>query len=357
VIHGRRQAPPPRLKRRQRANAGVSIVRLYRLNPANVFRHTLTRPQYQRFAAVRMRSVFEILDLKAQLRQMDRSHLVGGANFIVLVKKGSDQYPAKPAEITNLQAQVRTVAQVPVIVGDHRLSVEIVTPKMDKTLEPERYNGLNAALTARLYGMFNTGNFAAGAKNDDSIKLAMVVARGMEGRRRQLKRVIEAKVIQETWKRNDALTRDTKLRFHPSRIELTFDPSTVQFLIDMRDRGDISRESYVGELDVDQADEAVLREREKDRYDDIFTPTIVPFSAPASTSPGADGKPKLDPRTAGRNQGGNKNGGGAAPGTGQGKAPRRGVPKDKPKRPGRVAATETETEAETEEQTEEGEPE
>ncbi len=677
---------PSELERRQLANAGISIIRLYRLNPANVFRHTLTRPQYQRFAAVRMRSVFEILDLKAQLRQMDRAHLVGGTNFIVLVKKGSDQFPAKPSEVTNLQAQVRTVAQVPVIVGDHRLSVEIVTPKTDKTLEPERYNGLNAALTARLYGMFNTGNFcltvdtqiftrfgwvtfdqlrvgdevltanpstgmsewqattavnvfdhdgpifsmeaashsslstaehrwlvsqrfvpgeyrwefrqahdltaaskipvalpcadlptaatvpddlvellawfwtegnfahggtmwsvnqsptanprncariealfrrlfgepsppeprdevtgrfaggtswrrwgkmgftaptalfdmrrfvsaekiptqaflhaltayqltlfiniavdgdgcrggnkeclfqkdpegivffqqlcvlaglpvstvrhtdlvdrvtllkrqfirpiaaadvkrgpaqaraewvhykgqvwcpttpngtwlakrrgtiyftgnSAGAKNDDSIKLAMVVARGMEGRRRQLKRVIEAKVISETWRRNAALTRDTKLRFHPSRIELTFDPSTVQFLIDMRDRGDISRESYVGELDVDQADEAVLREREKDRYDDIFTPTIVPFTGPVTTTD----KPKPDPRTAGRNQGGNKNGGGAAPGTGQGKAPRRGVPKDKPKRPGRVAATETETEPETE--TEEGEPE
>jgi hypothetical protein len=190
---------PHEVERRALMNSGIPVIQLYRLNPANVFRHTLTRPQYQRFAAVRMKSVFEVLDLKAQLRQMDRAHLVGGTNFIVLVKKGTDQQPAKPMEITNLQAQVRTVAQVPVIVGDHRLSVEIITPKTDKTLEPERYNGLNGAITARLYGMFNTGNFAAGAKNDDSIKLAMVVARGMEARRRQLKRILERKVIAETW--------------------------------------------------------------------------------------------------------------------------------------------------------------
>lgn len=49
------------------------VERLYLMNPQNVFRHTATKPGYQRFANVRMKSVFELLDLKHQLRQMDRS--------------------------------------------------------------------------------------------------------------------------------------------------------------------------------------------------------------------------------------------------------------------------------------------
>lgn len=310
-------------------------------------------------------SVVRSLDAEAVCIKVDREDglfctegyvTTHNTNFIILVTKGTDDLPAKPAEIANLQAQVRTVARVPVIVGDHRLKIEIITPKTDQTLQPDRYNGLDARVTARLYQMFMTGNFSAGAKGDDSIKLAKVVARGMESRRHMLRRTIEAKIIKPIFDANDDLTSPSKLRFHPSRIDLSFDPSLVQFLIDVRDRGDMSRETYLNEVDIDQADEALLRKREKDRYDKVFTPTNVPFGPAKPAVPGAPaapGAPKPaaeDPRTAGRNKGGNRNGGGAAPGSGQGQAPRRGAPKDKPK-PTR-ATDEVDTDLETEEEDE-----
>lgn len=329
---------PNDVERRQLSLAGITINYLYRLNPANVFRHTLTRPQYQRFASVRMKSIFPILDLKEQLRQMDRATLVGGTNFIVLVKKGTDAMPAKPVEIDNLKNQVRTVARVPVLVGDHRLSVEIVTPNNDNTLDPKRYDALNASLKATLYQMFSAGGAGSTTSRDDSIKLGKLVGRGMESRRRQLRRVLEVKVLRPTYAANDSFTNEASMRFHPARIDLTFDPAMATMLVDMRDRGDISRETYVGEVDVDQADEALLRTREKERFDDIFTPTAVPYSAPPPEM-GPGGQPvNADPRTAGRNKGGNRNGGGAAPGSGQGQAPRSGKPKDKPSK--RAAAVE-----------------
>ena len=137
---------------------------------------------------------------------MDRAHLIGATNFIILVKKGSDQRPAQPGEVDRLQTQVRTLARVPVIVGDHRLSIEIITPKTDTTLQPERYNGLDARITARLYQMFMTGNYSAGAKGDDSIKLARVVARGLEGRRHMLRPSIERHILRPTFAANAQLT-------------------------------------------------------------------------------------------------------------------------------------------------------
>lgn len=296
----------------------ANVDNLYLLNPDNVWRHTLTRPAYQRFATVRMKSVFELLDMKQQLRQMDRAHLVGGTNFIILVKKGSDTLPAKPAEVSQLAAQVRSASRVPVLVGDHRIEVEIVTPKMDNTLKPERYNAIDARISARLYQIFMTGNYAAGAKGDDSIKLARVVARGLESRRHMLRRAIEDHIFFPTYEKNkDKLTEKPQLVFHPKRISLEFDSNVLTYLQDLRDRGDISRETLLQEIDLNQADEARKREKEDKRFDKVFKPVHVPYSGnaqqPVDGDDNGNGSGQQAPgntRGIGRRGGGNNNGGG-----------------------------------------------
>lgn len=312
----------------------IPVGRLFLLNPENVWRHTNTRSQYKRWADVRMKSVFELLDLKHNLRQMDRAHLLGATNFIVLVKKGNKDRPGTPAEIEALQGQVRSLARVPVIVGDDRLSIEIITPDTDHTLEPEKYNGLDARITARLYQLLMSGNFAAGAKGDDSLKLAKFIARGLESRRHMIRRSVERNILDKIFERNEGLTCEPELRFHPKRIALDFDPTFAAFLLDLRDRGDLSRESILEEVDFDQLVEWQRRKYEKTKYDDIFE-TTIPYSASKGTPDptkvvggaaqpaGAPNKrgPMADPKAAGRRLGGNKGGGGAAPGTGQGKAP------------------------------------
>lgn len=331
------------------AQMGVDPSHLWLLSDKFVWRHTETRAAYERFAPVRMKSVFELLDLKHQLRSMDRAHLIGGTNFIILVKKGSDEIPAKPSEIAQLAGQVRQSSRTPVIVGDHRLEIEIITPKNDFTLKPERYNAIDARLEARLFGMFMTGNYAAGAKGDDSIKLAKVVSKGLERRRDGLIRAVTRHVIKPTMKRNEKVLESDHVSayFHPKHVALDLDAALLALLQDLRDRGDLSRESILDEAGFDQSDEAMKRQREKQRYDRIFTPTNVPFdgqqkNGPASARlpqaqgpqgtgpmgapgggakpPGGGGgsqprgsRPMLDPKAAGRRRGGNRNGGGANP--------------------------------------------
>lgn len=136
----------------------TDLSNLFSMSPL-VWRHTATRPSYARFAPVRMTSVFELLDLKHQLREMDRTRLLGSTNFIILVRKGSDKLPATNGELASLNTSVRTVAQTPLIVGDHRLTIDMVTPNMDSTLDPARYNTLDSRITARLYQIFHLGNF------------------------------------------------------------------------------------------------------------------------------------------------------------------------------------------------------
>lgn len=298
------------------ANLSINAENLFLLNQEYVWRITDTRPQYERFANVRMKSIFELLDLKQQLKQMDRAHLLGSTNFIMLVKKGTDQLPAKPSEISSLSAQVRTAARVPVIVGDHRLSVEIVTPKNDNTLRPERYNTVDSRLTARLFGLLNTGNYASGTKGDDSIKLARMASRGMEAKRDTIRRHVEKAVWKKSYELNESVFTaggPPRLVFHPRHIALDLDPAWATLIQDLRDRGDISRESVLDEVDFDQDEESKKRQKEAEKYDKHFKPTNVPFSA----APGG-GKVKAQPtpaekKAAGRAGGGRTGGGGTNP--------------------------------------------
>lgn len=279
---------------------------LYYMNEALVFRLTSTKPDYEKFAPVRMASIFELLDLKHQLRQMDRAHLMGATNFIVLIKKGSDQQPASAGEIANLNANVKTVARTPLIVGDHRLSVEIVTPSIDVTLDPKRYNNLDSRIAARLYQMFHIGGFAAGAQGDDSLKLIRVVARGLEARRRKIKKIVEKKVLHEIWRKNPQLKEKPRLSFTPRHVALDFDPNFIQLMLAVYNDGSLSRDTILGLVDHDQAEEAHKREVEKELYDDIFEPRMQ------------------TPGQMGANQGGNNNGGGSNPQSGTtGPTPRR----------------------------------
>lgn len=324
---------PTRVERLRLGEMGVNPDHLWLLDDRNVFRHTLTRAAFQPFPQIRMRTVFELLDMKQQLRQMERAHLIGGTNFIVVITKGTDQHPAQPAEIANLHVQARTVGRVPVMVGDHRLHVEIVTPKLDNTLKAERWNTVDSRITSRLYGMFMLGNYAAGAANDDSIKLAKVISRGMESRRHMIRRSLEANIFKRLYEQNDEFTGRPKLQFHPRSIALDFDSAYASFLMDLRAANDLSRETMLNQFDLDQQLEAELRKREKEEYDDVFQ-TQVPFStpnpalnAPPPAAVPPDQVPKqapADPKSTRRdNGGGRRNGGGAAPGTGQGEAPRR----------------------------------
>ncbi len=306
---------PDMAERRMLGEDGIATERLFLLNPANVWRHTDTKMQYQRYAPLRMRSIFELLDMKTQLRAMDRAHLLGSTNFLVLVKKGSPDRPAKPAELAALQRNVRNLARVPVIVGDDRLSVEIVTPRTDNTLAPERYNGLDARITSRLFQILMSGNFSSGAKGDDSIKLAKVIARGLESRRHMIRRSVEKHVLFRTFQANEQFTDKPKLRFHPKRIALDFDPTYATFLLDVFDRGPLSMESLLEEIDYDLVTEFRRRKAEADRYED----TLAPRAAPGQSNLGVGA---VDPKSEGRQKGGVKNGGGAAPGSGQGQPAR-----------------------------------
>lgn len=305
---------PSHFERQELLADGVPCDSLFLLDSSSVIRHTRTKGDYVRFPEVRLESTFEILDQKAQLRAMDRALLIGAANYLIIVKRGDKDDPAKQPEVDQTRAGFSTIAQLPVIVSDHRLSVEILTPKLDVSLNREKYDTIDSRLFARAWGSM----VPTGADMDDPIKLGRVIGQGLESQRRMLRRTLERAIWVEILKRNEQISERFKLRFSPSQIALAFDPAMLSFLSEARSMREVSRETSLSQFDIDQGDEALLLEREKERFDPIFQTIFNAYGRDPGGEGGEGGGTPQSRAQAGRRQGGRRNGGGAAPGTNQG---------------------------------------
>lgn len=270
---------------------GVNPDRLILLNPDMVWRHTLTKGAYERWAKLRMKPVFPLLDLKTQLRAMDRSYLMAAMNFIVLVTRGTDQLPANRAEVESATYMMRTQSKTPVIVSDHRINIEIITPNMEGVLDKDKWMVLDERILMKLWGMFQ---LPSGTSNrETSVTLGKVIARGVANRRHMLKRSMEKHIVDAVISHPanaDVGLEDVSIEFAPRRMELEYDAALITMVQELRDRGDLSRETVLNEFNFDQDLEAQRRKIEDEKYEEIFKPTNVPFDSPDKTTPGGSGR-------------------------------------------------------------------
>jgi hypothetical protein len=263
-------------------------VYLWLFKHGSVFRHTLSRAHYERFASIRLKSLLPILDMKSHLRASDRAALIGSTNFIVVLKRGSDKFPARPQEVEQLREQARVVARMPILVGDHRLSVEIVTPKTDFVLDKDRYDTLDERIILRALQTFTLQ--AKGTQGQAESFHNDVIARGIEARRHEISRTIEEAILKATVERNPTVLSETpSLSYHPKRVVISMNADVINAVIKLRAQGDISRETQLEEFNFDQEIEYIRRKREK-AVDPVFK-SSVPFSSPESNpfSTGAQG--------------------------------------------------------------------
>jgi hypothetical protein len=270
----------------------VDPSRLILLNPDIVKRHNLTKPDHLRFADVRLRRVFALLDLKQQLMEADRVNLVGAANYILLVRKGDDKDPAYPAELQNLKENFSYVAKLPVIVSDHRLQIDIITPKTDFTLDAGKYDVLDNRIAATCLGLFGAIGSTSGNRSDTSLDQGRVVARVLENRRHMIRRFLEreiARAVVNHPQNRGKFTDEPNLTFVPNHVALDDDAGWAQAILNLRTTNDLSRESTLEYFGFDQAVEAMRRQlEEQSGMDDIFK-TQVPFSAANPAGGGAAG--------------------------------------------------------------------
>jgi hypothetical protein len=263
---------------------GVNCERLLKLNMDWVFRHTTTRPDYLKFPDLRLRGVFALLDLKRQLIASDRASLIGAANYILLIRKGSKESPATQDEVTNLKANYNFLAKLPVIISDHRLEIDIIAPKLDFVLKKDAYDVLDQRILHRTLSTFVSGARAATGAADT---FSDILASSIQNRRHMIKRTLErelAKAIVEHPKNAGIFEEKPSLVFTPRTVSVGTSQPLLQAMLALRTQRELSRDTILEYLGLDQATEAQRLEFEETNYDDIFK-TQIPFAA----TPGAPG--------------------------------------------------------------------
>lgn len=292
------------------ASIGIDYRRLLLINPGSVFRSCRTKMSYERFPAVRLKSVFPLLDLKQQLMEADRVNLVGAANYILLVRQGSKEEPAAQAELDNLQENFKVVAKLPVVIGDHRLSIDIITPDQTNVLDSAKYDTLDRRIMSRALGAMTIAS--SGQRNESTLTVARGIGRLLETRRHMMKRALEehlARAIVDHPQNDGIFDEEPKLTFTPRNVQLDNDGETVRAILALRTQKELSRESTLEYFGFDQATEALRREFEEEVFDDIFK-TQVPFSA---AGPGAEGQGEGESSQVSGARGGRPKGGGDSP--------------------------------------------
>lgn len=290
------------------ANLGIDPSRLLELNPQYVWRHTYTRPSYERWATNRMKSVFRLLDMKQQLMDSDRAALVGAANYIVLVKKGSEKEPAVGEELSNLKEGMKTVARMPVIISDHRLEIEIITPKLDMTLVESKYDTLDRRILMRLLGALSVAS--SSRSGDNTLTVGRMIGRVLESKRLMLKRTFEqyvARAVVDHPMNAGKFDAEPNLTFTPRNVQLDSDAQIIQAVMALAAKNDLSRETELEYFGFDQEVEAQRKIEEEESGLNAVFQTAIPFSA-SGTQPIQNGG-GMPPGAFGA-QGGRPSGGG-----------------------------------------------
>lgn len=278
--------------------------RLYLLNPRMVARSTLPKGMWK-YPRPMLTRDFALLEAKRLLNIMDYALLQGGSNFIVVAKKGSDQRPAMAGEVENLQRVVRQASRSGVIVGDHRLTFEIITPKLDELLNPAKRKLIGRKLAMAMLRLSEHDQEQGGGEGikQDTEVLARVVAYD----RKLIARHIENKVYRETTNRNaNVFTKGPACLWFP-KIILQGTQFFTDYILKLRDRGDIPRAwgLQIAGFDWDAA--VAQRKQEVSSGDDAaMMPGMVPHSSPQAgpqdNGPGrptgaGDGQTTLDPNS------------------------------------------------------------
>jgi hypothetical protein len=236
---------------------------------------------------------FSLLEAKRLLNIMDYALLQGGANFIVVAKKGTDQHRASQPELTALGETVRRAGRTGVIVGDHRLSFEIITPKLDELLNKQKRMLLGRKVASRL---LRVPEFADDARAEAQKTWVEIVTRVITSDRNDLKRHIERTIYTEAASRNRRVFKGGPPKVWHPKIILQGGQFFNDFVLKLRDRGDIPRKFAVEAGGFDWEAGVAQRQRELEAgHDEIMEPAHTPFdspnAAPGQGDDGGEGRP------------------------------------------------------------------
>lgn len=251
---------------------------LYKLNPLMAHRTTMPKGAWHHPRPMLTRN-FPLLEAKRLLNVMDYALLEGGSNFLVVAKKGSDLKPALPQEIEALRDTLRRASRSGVMIGDHRLNIEIITPDLTALLNPEKRKMIGRKLSMALLRIPDfQGDRTAGQGVMADVE---ILCRVVTSDRADIKLHVEGEVYEQTAVRNNSVDQGPPDLWFP-KIILQGAEFFTDLLLKLRDRGDIPRKFVVESAGFDYSHAVAQRRLEKANGDDkVLTPAAIPFQGQA----------------------------------------------------------------------------
>lgn len=291
---------------------------LYALNPDMVHRSTMPKGSW-RYPRPLLTRDLPLLEAKRLLNVMDHALLQGGINYIVVAKKGDKDKPATQPEIANLQSLVQRASRSGVLIGDHRISLDVIQPDMTEMLNAEKRQMIGRKLSQALLRVPEFGSDETGNAVQTFTELAQAV---ITDDRNLVIGHVHKYIWRACMKRNAAVFgRSDRPTIWTPKIILQGLNFWTQYLLKLYDRGDLPRKYMVEFGGYDYAAVKAQKEREvTNGHDEIFAPPPVPYSAPGQgNKPGAD--PSNPYHYGNPNPGPNDNGPGRPPGSGNRNGP------------------------------------
>lgn len=261
--------------------------KIYRLNPRMAAR-TSGPKGAMKYPRPMMTRNFALLEAKRLLNLMDFALLNAGCNFLVVAKKGTDQRPALPEEVANLREVVAHASRSGVLIGDHRVSIEIITPKLEELLNDEKRKlvGRKMAMAIMRIAEFAAENPAAEGMRAEVEIMARVITHD----RLKIRRHVQNKIYREVERRNTSVTGRARIQF--PKIILQGTQAFTDYVLKLRDRGDIPRSWAIEAAGYDPEAAVATRKREKaSGMDRALTVPPVPFTAGAGPQDNGGGRP------------------------------------------------------------------
>jgi hypothetical protein len=262
---------------------------LYTLNQRMVNRTSMAKGALP-YARPLLTRNFALLEAKRLLNIMDYALLQGGTNYIVIAKKGTDNLPAQQPEIENLVGQVTHASRSGVLVGDHRLSVEIITPDLEELLNPSKRSLLGRKISTAILRQTEQNTMDGGGQS--ALNEMELLARIVSADRGKILRHVQSTFYNDTANRNRGVFKQGAPTIWAPKIILAGAKDFWSNVLNARDRGDIPRRWAVEALGFNYDAGLAEREREIARGDDyILTPGAVPFSQEGEPQDNNEGRP------------------------------------------------------------------
>ena len=258
------------------------------LNPDMVRRSTFPKGAW-RYPRPLLTRDFSLLEAKRLLNVLDHALLQGGVNYIVVAKKGDEKKPATGPELQNLQSLVQRAARSGVLIGDHRINLEIIQPDMAQMLHPDKRRMIGRKLAGAMLRVPEFGSDETGAAVQTFTELVQAVITDDRN-------IVIGHLHRFIWR--ECMKRNTSV-FNRSDRPLIWAPKVVlqgldfwtQYLLKLYDRGDLPRKYMVEFGGYDYPSVMAQKQREVEGgHDLIFAPPQVPYSAP-----GQSNNPMQDP--------------------------------------------------------------